>query len=67
MYRNLEAEIARSGVTRKEIANVIGCTVGTVCQKLNGKSAFTLPEAKTIKDFLAVDIPIEDLFASYDA
>ena len=51
---------------RKEIANVIGCTVGTVCQKLNGKSAFTLPEAKTIKDFLAVDISIEDLFASND-
>lgn len=66
MYRNLEAEIARSGVTRKEIANVIGCTVGTVCQKLNGKSAFTLSEAKTIKDFLAVDISIEDLFASND-
>lgn len=63
MYRNLEAELARKGASRKDLAKVLNCTVGTVGQKLGGKSAFTLPEAKRIKDYLSVDAPLDFLFA----
>lgn len=62
MYRNLEAEIARAGVTRKDLARVLGCSLGTVSMKMTGKSPFTIPDARAIKSFLGGDKPIEYLF-----
>lgn len=62
MYRNLCAEMARNGVTRKDLSQVLGCTVGTVGQKLTGKSDFNFAEAKKIKRYLGVDMPIDILF-----
>lgn len=64
MYRNLEAELARNMLTRKDIAQVIGCSVGTVSQKMHGKSFFTVPEALALQDFLGSDKSIEYLFAT---
>lgn len=40
MYCNLRAEIARRGISRKELAAVIGCTEGTLSMKMNEKSSF---------------------------
>ena len=62
MYRNLEAEIARQGMTKTQIAEQLGITLGTLSLKLNGKYKLTLPEAIRIKKILNVDLTIEYLF-----
>lgn len=62
IYRNLAAVMVRNGVTRKDLAQVLGCTVGTVGQKLTGKTDFNFAEAKKIKRYLGVDMPIDVLF-----
>ena len=62
MYRNLEAEIARRSMSRTDLANELGITLGTLCLKLNGKANLTLPEAKKIKKILNCDMSIDYLF-----
>lgn len=64
MYLNLEAELARKMATRKDVAKIIGCSIGTVSQKMNGKSFFTIPEARALQVFLGADKPMEYLFAT---
>ncbi|PWM58597.1 MAG: DNA-binding protein [Subdoligranulum variabile] len=64
MYCNLRAEIARRGISRKELAAVIGCTEGTLSMKMNEKSSFTIPEAVAIKKYLNVDCSLDELFES---
>jgi transcriptional regulator with XRE-family HTH domain len=62
MYPNLNAELARKDIKLEQLARVLGLSVGTVSQKKNGLYDFTLKEAKAIKHFLQVDIPLEELF-----
>ena len=62
MYPNLRAEMKRKGITLAWLADQLGITIGTLSQKLTGKSPFTLNEAKKIKEILELDIPIEILF-----
>lgn len=62
MYRNLEAELARKGITRTTVAAELGLTLGTLSLKLSGKSNLTLPEAIKIKKIIGVDLPLEFLF-----
>jgi DNA-binding XRE family transcriptional regulator len=66
MYRNLEAELARQGITKTKVANELGITLGTLSLKLKGKYNVTLSEAIKIKNILDVDLPIEYLFAISD-
>lgn len=67
MYPNCKAELARQDITLDKLAKVLGVTMTTVSLKLNGKYPLTLREAKAIKTFLKVDMPLEELFeeASY--
>jgi transcriptional regulator with XRE-family HTH domain len=62
MYPNCKAELARQGVTLEKLAEELDLTISTVSLKLNGKYPLTLREAKIIKTFLKVDIPLEVLF-----
>ena len=62
MYPNLNAELARKDVTNGELAKVLGLSPSTVSQKRNGLFDFTLKEAKAIKHFLKVNLPLEELF-----
>lgn len=63
MYPNLKAEFARLGLTLGEVAPVLNMSVPTLSLKMNGKYAFTLNEAKSLKkDVLKTDIPLEVLF-----
>lgn len=66
MYRNLEAEFARQGITKTKVAQELGITLGTLSLKLSGKYKLTLPEAIRIKKILNVDLPIEYLFEAKD-
>lgn len=62
MYKNVRAEMSRKGIILEDLAEVLGVTVPTVSQKLNGKYPITLNEAKIIKKRLGVDMPLEELF-----
>ena len=62
MYRELEAKIAYRGISKKQMAEEIHMNYNTLLDKIGGKSKFTLDEAVTIKDYLAEDIAIEELF-----
>ena len=62
MYKNLEAEMVRKGVTRKDIAGILGLRYGTVVEKLSGKYEFKLKEAFAIKKEIFPNLNIEYLF-----
>lgn len=62
MYRNLEAELARSKTTRKTIAKIWGVRQATVSDKLNGKYKISLEEALKLKSVLFPGLSIEYLF-----
>jgi len=66
MYRNLEAEITRKGMTKRELAKMMELAPSTMSQKLNGKAVFTYPEAKKVKEILGVEITLEELFSTHD-
>ena len=66
MYPNLEAELKRKNVKRTDIAKLLGYSVGTISEKMTGASGFSFADAKKIKAFLAVDLPLEELFADDD-
>ncbi len=62
MYQRVEVWIARSGMTRRELAQSIGMSYNTLNAKLRGKSNFTLDEATRLKEILRADETIEALF-----
>lgn len=62
MYRNVDAELKRKGMTRSDLAKKLKIAPSTLSLKLSGKSFVTLDEAKRIKEILEVDIPLEILF-----
>jgi cyanate lyase len=62
LYPNCKAELARQDITLEMLAKVLGRSLTTVSLKLNGKYPLTLREAKAIKNFLKVDMPLEELF-----
>lgn len=62
MYNNLEAEMARNKITRKDLAVVLGVRYATIIDKLKGRSTFTLNEAFKIRDTYFPGLTIEYLF-----
>ena len=52
MYKNLKAEIARAGMTKKDIAESIGKSVATFFRILSGKQQFRLGEMVAIQSEL---------------
>lgn len=66
MYRNLEAELARKGIKRADIAKVLGVTIGTVSEKLNTASKLKVVEAFKIRDTFFPDMDFDYLFATAD-
>lgn len=62
MFRNIELEIFKSELSKKEIAAELGMTYNTFLLKLSGKAYFTLDEAMKLKAVLKSDLSIEELF-----
>ena len=54
VYPNLNAELARSGLTVAMLASFMGMTTQNVNNKLNGKTAIKLRDMKAIQEFLKV-------------
>jgi lambda repressor-like predicted transcriptional regulator len=62
MYLNVKAELARRKLSLVDLSNKTGIRYQTLVGKINGNYPLTLEEAKTIKNSLEVDIPLEELF-----
>lgn len=62
MYRNLEAEMTRQSVTKKDIADCLGVGYGTILVKFQGKYRFYFDEAMKIKENFFPDCSLEYLF-----
>ena len=61
-YINLEAEMVRKGMSKKDIAETLGVRIATVYNKLSGKHPFTLDEALKIKNKHFPGFTLEYLF-----
>lgn len=60
MFRNLNAEMSRRGLTRREMAKKINMAPNTLTRKLNGLAVFTLDEIYKIRDTLNEISPLDD-------
>lgn len=49
MYGNLMAEMARNGLSARDLSVAVGVSYDTMLSKLNGKRDFKLSEMKTIQ------------------
>lgn len=62
MYKNLEAEMTRHNISKKNVAEFLNVRYATVVDKLNGKYDFKLNEALFIKKELFPNLDFEYLF-----
>ena len=62
IYRGVAAELVKQGKTRKEAAEHLGVSMGTLANKLRGVTPFTLDEAVALRDWLRPGCPLETLF-----
>lgn len=62
MYRNLEAEMAREGISRKDVSKCLGLRYATVIDKMKGRTQFSIFEAFKLKDQYFPCLSIEYLF-----
>ena len=47
-YKNLKNALSNEGITQPNLAEVLGVSLKTVGNKLNGKCPFTVPEYRKI-------------------
>lgn len=66
VYRKLVARIALLGLTRREVAQQLGVSYGTLHNKLCAITPFTLDEAIHLKKLLALPGALEDCFQRFD-
>jgi DNA-binding XRE family transcriptional regulator len=63
MFPNLEAEMARKGINKSDLAECLEVRYATVIDKTKGRSQFSIAEAFKIKDHFFPNCPLEYLFA----
>lgn len=52
IFRNLEAELARAGISKNTLARVLSVSVSTLYAKLRGEREFKLEEMERIRSYL---------------
>lgn len=62
MYPNLDAEMARKGIKRKDLASLFSGRVPTVSDKLNGRYPLSLYEAEKIRGEFFPELTLDYLF-----
>ena len=62
MFRNLEAEMARKGMTKLCLAKKLGMRYPTLVDKLNGKYRLYFEEALRIRKEVCPDLDLDYLF-----
>lgn len=63
MKSNLKAEMARHGVRNVDVEKKLGCSAGSVINKLRGTSEFSVREALEIQKTFFPALDIAYLFA----
>jgi len=68
LYPNLERELEKRKLSHLELARRlnVGLEEKTIANKLNGRTIMDLDTAIAIKNFLGVDMPLEELFKKND-
>ena len=61
-YKNLKAEMGRDDVTIESISELLQIHRNSVANKLNGKTTFSIEEAKAIKTAFFPDYTLDYLF-----
>lgn len=64
--RNLEAEMKRSGVSRSNIADLLGVSYRTIHSRFNGESEWGYAECIKIRDAYFPDKSLDYLFETED-
>lgn len=64
MYPTLSGEIAKRGIKKAVIAKKLGVCGRALNNKLCGKSPFTWPEVRVIRNQFFPDMTIDDLFCA---
>lgn len=65
--RLLQAHMVLKGVTTKGFADAQGWNIRKAYRKINGESAFTVPEVQICKDLLELDPPtVNEIFFADD-
>ena len=62
MYQYLINEIKKSNIKISKLAIRIGMTEKTLRNKLNGKTEFSWPEVLQIRNIVAPEVTLEELF-----
>jgi len=62
MYRNLKAEMLRRGLTQNDLGKALCLCVGAVSMRLHGRTEWKFSEAVAVKEWLGVDMSLEELF-----
>ena len=62
----IETELRRRKIKYSTLANYIGLPKGNIERKLNGKVSFSIEEAEAVKNFLGLDMTLEELFIRDD-
>lgn len=64
MYGKAKGLMTERRLTLKMVASKMKIGISTLSQKLNGKSPFTLNEAKKFKEVVGTDLSLEELFTT---
>lgn len=62
MYKNLEAEMTRKGISKKDLAVQLKIPYTTLLDKFKGESRFWFDEALQIKQEVFPELSVEYLF-----
>lgn len=65
-YPNLEAEMARNGVMKSDLACLLHKTAGVITSRMDGSSEWGWMEVTAIKQYLHYAGTLEDLFTAVD-
>ena len=60
MFRKLKGILTMNGMTQQDLADLLDLSASTLSFKINGKTEFTLNEAKKISKYF--NMTIEDIF-----
>ena len=61
-YPVLEAELQKRFITYRKLTEVLQLSQSEICRKMTGESNLSLEQMTAIKNFLGVDMPLEELF-----
>ena len=64
--KNLEAEMKRKGISRKDIAELLGLTYRTIHSRFNGETEWTFRECVKVRDTYFPGMKLEELFKADD-